>query len=450
MHPGVTGRAHSAQGQRLVDAIAAVRRRRPYTTADVLLEECLSLLEELRDCCTSVEFRCAGRRMNGRESATDGRITMVDGDSPAIARLKQEIRCVARDPYVSVLIRGESGTGKERVARAIHDGSSRAAGPFVVVNCAGLAPALAEDELFGHVRGAFTGAAADRPSPFECANGGTVFLDEIGELTLEAQTKLLRALQERTVHRLGGTRDIQFDARIVAATNADLEEAQRRGRFRQDLYYRLKVFELVVPPLRCRGEADLQQLVDAILSSLSAQRGRTMPTLSSDAWETFTKYAWPGNVRELHNTLERMIVAGGGADVLTALDVPHDVRRATRSARVCSRASRSGAGSSVAASVGDRSAGGSSTASRAARKSRGCARHLAPSTLSLAETRRPGRTRRRRVTSRSAARWRCRRAARFATARRAVSHARAMIGTAGRPCAKSRQAAVVIVSSAPK
>ena len=327
MQPGSSGRKRSAR-QHLADAIAAVRRRRAHADAEALLDECLSLLDELHD-------RWPVAERAGQSRMVRGLVTAVDGDSPAMARLKQEMRCIARDPYVSVLIRGESGTGKERVARAIHDWSSRAGGPFIVVNCAGLAPTLAEDELFGHVRGAFTGAAVDRPSPFESADGGTVFLDEIGELTVEAQTKLLRALQERTVHRLGGTREIRFDARIIAATNADLEGAQRRGRFRQDLYYRLQVFELVVPPLRSRGNADLHQLVEAILGSLSAQRGRATPTVAADVWDSFTRHAWPGNVRELHNALERMIVAAGDAEVLTTAHLPPDLRRATRTARMC-------------------------------------------------------------------------------------------------------------------
>jgi transcriptional regulator with GAF, ATPase, and Fis domain len=250
----------------------------------------------------------------------------LDGHSPAIDRLKHDIACVARDGYVSVLIRGESGTGKERVARSIHRLSSRAGYPFVVVNCAGLTPTLAEDELFGHVRGAFTGAVADRPGPFERANGGTVFLDEIGELAADSQMKLLRALQQRTVQRLGSGQETPFDVRVIAATNADLESAQQRGRFRQDLYYRLKVYELHVPPLRRRGESDLRQLAGAILQHLCARRRRSPPSLSAGVWDTFERYAWPGNVRELENTLERMIVAAGDDALLTPAHMPDEFR----------------------------------------------------------------------------------------------------------------------------
>ena len=250
----------------------------------------------------------------------------LDGHSPVIERLKHDISCVARDPFVSALVRGESGTGKERVARAIHRLSSRAGYPFVVVNCAGLTPTLAEDELFGHVRGAFTGALTDRPGPFERANGGTVFLDEIGELTADSQMKLLRALQQRTVQRLGSSQETPFDVRVIAATNADLESAQQRGRFRQDLYYRLKVYELRVPPLRRRGESDLRQLADAILQHLCARRRRLPAVLAPSVWDLFGRYTWPGNVRELENTLERMIVAAGDDTLLTPAHMPDDLR----------------------------------------------------------------------------------------------------------------------------
>jgi transcriptional regulator with PAS, ATPase and Fis domain len=174
------------------------------------------------------------------------------------------------------------------------------------------------------VRGAFTGAAADRAGPFERANGGTVFLDEIGELAAESQTKLLRALQQRTVQRLGSGHETPFDVRVIAATNADLESAQLRGRFRQDLYYRLKVYELRVPPLRCRGERDLRELTDAILRNLCARRRRSPAVLDAGVWEVFTRYTWPGNVRELENTLERMIVAAGDDPTLTSTHLPDE------------------------------------------------------------------------------------------------------------------------------
>jgi transcriptional regulator with PAS, ATPase and Fis domain len=239
-------------------------------------------------------------------------------------RLKRDVLRVARDAHVSALILGESGTGKERVARAIHRLSPRAALPFVVVNGAGVSSTLAEDELFGHVRGAFTGAVSDRPCPFERANGGTVFLDEVGELTPDLQMKLLRALQQRTVQRLGSGHETAFDVRVIAATNADLNLARQRGRFRQDLYYRLNVYELRVPPLRCRGARDLRQLADSILRRLGARRRRPPAILTPVVWDALVRYRWPGNVRELENTLERMIVAAGSNLLLRPADLPDE------------------------------------------------------------------------------------------------------------------------------
>ena len=257
-----------------------------------------------------------------RVDASSDAFPDIDGASPQIDALKQHMRRVADDAYVTVLILGESGTGKERVARAIHDRSPRRNAPFVVVNCAGLSPSLIEDELFGHVRGAFTGAMADQPGPFERANGGTVFLDEVGELTPELQLKLLRAIQQRTVQRLGGTRETPFDVRVIAATNADLSRAVAQGRFRQDLYFRLKVYELRVPPLRHRGAPHVRLLAATILKQLGARRKRPPAALDAHVWDRFVDYAWPGNVRELENTLERMVVAAGASGWLTVDHLP--------------------------------------------------------------------------------------------------------------------------------
>jgi len=248
----------------------------------------------------------------------------VDGKSPEIDALKQHMLRVARDADVTTLILGESGTGKERVARAIHRVSARGRAPFVVVNCAGLSQTLIEDELFGHMRGAFTGAFSDQPGPFERASGGTVFLDEVGELASDLQMKLLRALQQRAVQRLGSRHETAFDVRVVAATNVDLTLATARGRFREDLYFRLKVYELRVPPLRRRGPADLRELVGAILKRFGERRHRSQSTLDPALWDRFVRYDWPGNVRELENTLERMIVAAGDETLLTPEHLPED------------------------------------------------------------------------------------------------------------------------------
>jgi transcriptional regulator with PAS, ATPase and Fis domain len=262
------------------------------------------------------------RELRQPPTPLDPPVAELDGASPAMLQLKRDIVHVARDPFVGVLVVGESGTGKERVARAIHRVSARAARPFVVVDCAGLAPTLAEDALFGHVRGAFTGAVAHVAGPFERADGGTVFLDEIGELTRELQVKLLRALQQRAVARLGAASETSFDVRIVAATNVDLRRAVDDGRFREDLFYRLRVFDLRVPALRERGFGDVQRLAVRLLDQLAARRGRPAPSLAPAVWEQFARHSWPGNVRELENTLERMMVAAAEDPQLTPAHLP--------------------------------------------------------------------------------------------------------------------------------
>lgn len=320
----------SVRTHRLSEAVFVIRRRRAMDGADVLLDECLALLDAIADQSPLqrvVVARAGTIRRSARIApACEDSLPELDGSSPAIERLKKDIACVAHDAHVAALILGESGTGKERVARAIHRLSPRAGFPFVVVNCAGLSPAFADDDLFGHVRGAFTGAVTDRAGPFERANGGTVFLDDVGELTADSQAKLLHVLQRQAVQRLGSGRETPLDVRVIAAASADLGVAQRRGRLRQDLYYRLKVYELRVPPLRRRGAADLRRLVDAIVTHLSARRRRPLATLAPDSWELLTRYSWPGNVRELENTLERMLVAAGDELVLTPAHMPDDVR----------------------------------------------------------------------------------------------------------------------------
>jgi transcriptional regulator with GAF, ATPase, and Fis domain len=211
----------------------------------------------------------------------------------------------------TVLITGESGTGKELVARAIHHASARADGPFVAVNCAALPEALLESELFGYERGAFTGAERQKPGRFELAAGGTLFLDEIGDLSLAVQVKLLRVLQEHEFERVGGTKALRADARIVAATNRDLARAVSDGRFREDLYYRLNVFAVRMPPLRERGE-DALLLADAFMRTLGARMGKGEPALSRDARDTLVTHAWPGNIRELQNAIERALILSDG------------------------------------------------------------------------------------------------------------------------------------------
>jgi transcriptional regulator with GAF, ATPase, and Fis domain len=212
----------------------------------------------------------------------------------------------------TVLLTGESGTGKEVVARFLHSSSRRARGPFVALNCAALPDSLLESELFGHEKGAFTGAAGSKPGRVELAQGGVLFLDEVGETSPSVQAKLLRVLQEREFQRLGGTRTLRADIRVVAATNRDLRAAIERGAFREDLFYRLAVFEIRIPPLRERPE-DILPLAGTFLDEIGAELGRPAAGVSRDAREALVRYRWPGNVRELRNVLERAsILCDGG------------------------------------------------------------------------------------------------------------------------------------------
>jgi two-component system nitrogen regulation response regulator NtrX len=242
----------------------------------------------------------------------------IVGQSPAIRTLEEKIEKVASTP-ARVLITGENGTGKELVARALHRGSPRASKPFVEVNCAAIPSELIESELFGHVKGSFTGAISDRAGKFEQANRGTLFLDEIGDMSLAAQAKVLRVLEDNVLTRIGGSKPISVDVRVIAATNKNLELEIGAGRFREDLYYRLNVVPVHVPPLRERRE-DVQLLADYFLRLLTAREGMVPRTLSRDAVERLAGLDWPGNVRELRNTVERLLILSSGNEI-TARDV---------------------------------------------------------------------------------------------------------------------------------
>jgi DNA-binding NtrC family response regulator len=225
----------------------------------------------------------------------------------------------------AVLIRGESGTGKELLAEAIHAASPRAARPFVKVHCAALAQNLLESEIFGHVKGAFTGADRDRVGRFEQANGGTLFLDEIGDINLEVQTKLLRVLQQMSFERVGSSQPITVDVRILAATHQDLEAMIRTGRFREDLYYRINVFSLRTPPLRERRE-DIFELAVHFLGRHAERIGKAVSHLDEEALEALVAHDWPGNIRELENAIERAVVLADGP-AITRDDLPAEVRQ---------------------------------------------------------------------------------------------------------------------------
>ena len=245
------------------------------------------------------------------------------GGSRMMSELRSRIDRVAQSD-ATVLIMGESGTGKELVVRAIHRGSRRAAKPLVAINCAALAESLLESELFGHEKGSFTGASAQKRGKLEAAEGGTVFLDEIGEMPVQLQAKLLRVLQQREVERVGGTRAIQLDFRLVAATNRNLEEAIRQGRFRQDLYYRLNVITLHTPPLRERSE-DIIPLAKHFTARYAAKCGRQIAGISPQAAALLRGFDWPGNVRELENAIERAVVLGS-ANMILPEDLPEALR----------------------------------------------------------------------------------------------------------------------------
>jgi transcriptional regulator with GAF, ATPase, and Fis domain len=244
------------------------------------------------------------------------------------AAMKKVYRLVARVAPTdsTVLIRGESGTGKELAAQALHQNSERRERPFVAINCAALTETLLESELFGHERGAFTGALAQKKGKLEVADGGTLFLDEVGEMAPVLQAKLLRVLQERAFERVGGTRTIRVDVRVVAATNRDLEEAVRAGAFRQDLYYRLNVVSFEMPPLRERRE-DIALLATHFAAKYGAKSRRKVTGVSAEARACLTGYDWPGNVRELENALERAVVLGSTASILPE-DLPETVLEA--------------------------------------------------------------------------------------------------------------------------
>ena len=242
---------------------------------------------------------------------------LIVGDSPDMAAVMKLVESVA-PTETTVLIRGESGTGKELVARLIHTGSPRAFGPMVAVNCGALPEGILESELFGHEKGAFTGAAAMRKGKLELADGGTLFLDEIGEISPKVQVELLRSLEDKKVTRLGGNHEIQVDFRIVCATNSDLEEAVSAGGFREDLFYRINVFEITIPPLRDRV-GDIQPIADHYLRTFSAAMGRQVTGFSPEAEKLMRSYSWPGNVRELANAVERALVVCRG----TTIDLEH-------------------------------------------------------------------------------------------------------------------------------
>ena len=272
----------------------------------------------------------------------------IIGTSPAMGQLFDTIRQAA-PTQATVLIQGESGTGKELVAHAVHRLSTRVRGPFIPVHCAALSMNLLESELFGHEKGAFTGAMSRRKGRFELADGGTLFLDEISEIDAAIQVKLLRVLEERTFERVGGDETIETDIRLITATNKDLKTLVKEGKFREDLFFRLDVVNITLPPLRERT-GDVPMLCNHFLREFSESNNRDISGITPDAITILSSYAWPGNVRELRNTIEKMVVLSRG-DRLTARDIPANIREAVKAA-----------GPSVVLPSGDTMHGGDSLA----------------------------------------------------------------------------------------
>jgi two-component system response regulator AtoC len=296
----------SAHGQ-IADAVGALKAGakdylvKPFDPAELTIKLRGLVENKRRENVIEADLRTAGPR------------NAIIGDTPVMRKLSAQIDRIAASD-VTVLINGESGTGKEVAAREIHNRGVYAAEPFAAVNIGGIHEGLMESELFGHEKGAFTGAAARKPGLFELAGRGTIFLDEIGEMSAPLQVKLLRVLQERKIRRLGGVSDIPVNARIISATNRDPEVMVREGRFREDLYYRLNVFRITLPPLRERPE-DIPLLTGHLLNRLAARMGRPPCVLTPPAMDRLLSYSFPGNVRELENILERALIYAEGNEI---------------------------------------------------------------------------------------------------------------------------------------
>jgi len=313
------GRTREAWGDERAEELRFFKRNR--------LKECLDVsLQRVTETLKTAERKLHEHRRALVRVARDVEEPLgTVAQSPAMRQLVDLARRVAKVDS-TVLITGESGSGKERIARLVHEESTRAAGPFIAVNCGAITETLLESELFGHARGAFTGATSDRPGLFEAANSGTLLLDEVGEVSPGMQVKLLRALQEREIRRVGENKSRRFDVRVVAATNRDLAHGVAGGTFRQDLYYRLKVVELHVPPLRERRD-DILPLARVLLAEAAQRMKRKISSLAPGAADQLLRHEWPGNVRELENAMERAVALARGSRVELE-DLPEEIRQA--------------------------------------------------------------------------------------------------------------------------
>lgn len=302
-------------------AVEAIRRGAlDYIAKPYEIDE---LLAAIRNVMERIRLLRENKRLRDELARSNGERVML-GESPAMHKLFERIDTVAQ-VNVTVLVRGESGTGKELIARAIHERSGRNDGPFIAVNAAAIPEGLVESELFGHERGAFTGAEKRRIGRFEQASGGTIFLDEIGDMPLAAQSKILRLLEERTFERLGGRKSIETDLRLVTATNRDLKELMRQGKFREDLFYRIKVVELTAPPLRERA-TDIPLLAGAFCQASAEQHEKQVIGFTEAASRALIAHSWPGNVRELKNAIETGVVLASG-ERIDICDLPLELNQ---------------------------------------------------------------------------------------------------------------------------
>jgi two-component system response regulator AtoC len=309
----------------ITGAMAAIQRGAyDYVSKPFNVEELTLTVRRALERTRLIEENRAKREQSGSEAT---RIENIVGRSPAMLQVYKLVARVAQTQS-TVLVAGESGTGKELVARAIHSHSSRSAGPFVGVNCTALTESLLESELFGHQKGAFTGAVAQKRGLFEEAQGGTLFLDEIGDVGPKMQAQLLRVLQEGEIRRVGGNEAVRIDVRVVAATNRELEEEVRAGRFREDLYFRINVVTVKLPPLRERP-SDVPLLVEHFVRKYAARERRRDAGTSQEAMALFCRYGWPGNVRELENVIERALAMSKDGIILPS-DLPVEVSQAQR------------------------------------------------------------------------------------------------------------------------
>ncbi|HEX4589967.1 MAG TPA: sigma 54-interacting transcriptional regulator, partial [Gemmataceae bacterium] len=309
----------SAEGHRTIEAL----NRELQTKVEKISEQQRRILVLQQQLTTQARFASAAVEPKPAEEAIELLPGGIVGGGLALRQLLALARKAAASPS-GVLIRGESGTGKGLLAKAIHETSPRSGRPFVKVHCAALAPGLLESELFGHVKGAFTGAVRDKVGRFELADGGTMFLDEIGDISLDVQTKLLRVLQEKTFERVGSSELMQVDVRLVAATHQNLEQLISQGKFREDLFYRLNVITLTVPPLRERPE-DVPELAHHFLKAYAARSAKAIDQIDDEALLALKAYHWPGNVRELENAVERAVVVADGP-ILMVDDLPGEIR----------------------------------------------------------------------------------------------------------------------------